>query len=333
MNKSVLLPLCKPLYSTYHYQGTGGAVLTKNLSVKNWYLNQVMILSCSRCFLYGYTSPFVTVKDSSCDVNPYLERVWLPMQHLGSDIHRVIRRFLDNGYYAAYRGVDDYYIKGKSWYHERHFKHDGLICGYDQGNGSYTIYAYDQSWVYRAFQTSQRAFEAGRKASFADGHYGQLCGIKVKPDVVKLDPAVICNGLKEYVDSSLDKYPLYNDGLVYGIAVHDYVGMYLNKLADESIPYERMDRRVFRMLWEHKKVMLKRIIAVEDALRLNRAVSAQYTDLVKEADALRMMYAAHHRKPHFSMLPAMKDRLIALRQGEEALLTSLIQKVEGVLRL
>ena len=34
-----------------------------------------------------------------------------------------------------------------------------------------------------------------------------------------------------------------------------------------------------------------------------------------------------------TMLPAMKDRLIALRQGEEALLTSLIQKVEGVLRL
>ena len=39
--KKIELPLVEPLYSTYHYQGPGTAVLVNNPSIRNWYLNQV----------------------------------------------------------------------------------------------------------------------------------------------------------------------------------------------------------------------------------------------------------------------------------------------------
>ena len=58
----------------------------------------------------------------------------------------LIRSLIDNGYYVAFGGVDDYYMEGKSWYQEKHFDHDGLIVGYDQNDKTYTIYAYDQNW-------------------------------------------------------------------------------------------------------------------------------------------------------------------------------------------
>ena len=332
MNKHVELPLSEPLYSTYHYQGNGCAMLTENPSIKNWYLNRVMNLRCSRRIVYGCTSPFISVNDSSADDNPYIEKIWLKMQYLGSDVHRIIRRFLDNGYYVAFDGIDDYYVKGKSWYHEHHFTHDGMICGYDQNNRTYTVYAYDSSWIYKPFQTPQRCLEEGRKASFAEGYYGSICGMKVKPDIVEIDPSEICTCLKEYMSSSLDNYPVYSDGMAYGTAVHDYIAMYVNKLADMSVPYKRTDQRVFRMLWEHKKVMLERILAVEDKLHMNREISSQYSDIVKEADILRMIYAFHLIKPRFSILHTIRDRLIAIKQSEEKLLLRFIKKTEEVIK-
>lgn len=331
MSKSVQLPIAEPLYSTYHYQGNSGAILTENMSIRNWFLNRVMNLSCSRLFLYGYTSPFVSVKDSSDGENPYIEKISFSMRYLDSDIHRVIRRLIDDGYYVSFSGVDDYYVKGKTWYHEKHFIHDGLICGYDQNDKTYTIYAYDKSWVYRTFKTPQRAFEAGRRASLADGFCGTICAMKVKSENVELRPEEICKCLKEYMNSSLNMYPLYSDGMVYGSAVQDYVAMYMNKLADQTVPYERTDRRVFRMLWEHKKVMLERIVAVENKLKMNREISSQYADIVKEADALRMMYASHRMKARYPILLTIRDRLILLKETENRLLTGFIEKMDGAM--
>ena len=146
---------------------------------------------------------------------------------------------------------------------------------------------------------------------------------------MELRPDEIFGCLKEYMNSSLDMYPPDNDGMVYGIAVQDYVAMYMNKLAEQTVPYERTDRRVFRMLWEHKKVMLARIIAVESELKMDREVSSQYADIVKEANALRMMYASHCIKARYPILLTIRDRLVLLKEMENRLLTRFIEKMDG----
>ena len=77
------------------------------------------------------------------------------MRFIKGYVHPIIREFINNGYYVFYWGIDDYYLEGKSFYKERHFNHDGLICGYDQNNKTYQIYAYDQKWIYRQFDVKQ----------------------------------------------------------------------------------------------------------------------------------------------------------------------------------
>ena len=42
----------------------------------------------------------------------------------------IIKTMIDDGYYVAFYGVDDYYIKGKCWYKEQHMDHEGMIIGY-----------------------------------------------------------------------------------------------------------------------------------------------------------------------------------------------------------
>lgn len=331
MKGAVELPIREPVYSTYHSQGNGGAVLAENPSILNWYLNQVMILNCTPKFLHGLTTPEVSVDESTDGENPYLEKKYFMMQSHGKEIHSIIQALLEEGYYVAFTGIDDYYVEGKSWYHKRHMAHDGLICGYSQKQKTYSLFAYDQSWIYRVFQTSQKGFEEGRQAAFQEGNYGMICGLKVKPDIIELQPGQICAQLRAYLDSSLERYPLDGNVIIYGTAVHDYVALYLDKLAEESVPYERMDWRVFRMLWEHKKVMLKRLLTVEDSLCLSREISTQYKALVKAADHMRMLYASHYFKRRDSVLPVIRSQLLDLKTLESKLLKEFILKTEGEL--
>ncbi len=329
MKKTVELPLVEPIYSTYHYQGPGSAVLVNNDSIRNWYLNQVLILSCSRKFLNGFTTPEIGLVDSSWSNNPYLERIWYSMRFLKGHTHTVIKNMLDAGYYVCFGGIDDYYVEGKSWYHEKHFNHDGCICGYNKEDRTYCIYAYDKNWIYQKFWTTQKSFEAGRKAMFKQNRFGSICAIKAKGDQVVFSAETALKKIGEYLDSSIEKYPESVEGAVYGIVVHDYIAKYVGKLYDSSIPYERMDRRVFRLIWEHKKVMLERIQCIEDELGLDHDISEKYKTVVNDSNTIRMLYATHHMKRRDSVLPVIQKKLISIRELEQELLNELLEKTKG----
>lgn len=327
--KRVELPLIEPIYSTYHYQGSGSATLAGNPSIQNWYLNQVLVLTCTRKFLSGFTTPELNVADSSWIYNPYLVQKWYNMQFLGGYVHYVIRNLIDEGYYVFFSGIDDYYVEGKSWYHERHFVHDGCICGYDQENKTYCIHAYDQNWIYRKFWTTQKSFDRGRVAVLKQGKYFCICGIKPKEDRIGFSSETALKKIAEYLDSSMEKYPETSEGTVSGIVVHDYIAKYVGKLYDGSIAYEKTDRRVFRMIWEQKKTMLQRIRLIESELSLDGTISDAYQAVVREADNCRMLYAAHHIKQRNSVLPTIQKKLLALKACEQALLEELLQKTKG----
>lgn len=331
-SKRVELPLVEPLYSTYHYQGTCTAILASNPTIRNWSLNRIMSLSCNRKFLKGFTSPEITIPGSSWLACPYLEIVEISSRFLKGYINTVIRKMLDDGYYIAFDNVDDYYLKDKSWYKERHFKHDGLICGYDQTDKTYCIYAYDSKWLYRKFWTPQKAFDAGRIAMDKQGLYTTIYGLKIKGDVVEFSPQLVLSRLNQYLSSNLEKYPFEGEDDVYGIVVHEFIAEYVSKLYRGDIPYERMDRRVFRLIWEHKKAMLERIKLVEESLGMNTDISQKYAVLVGEADTMRILYAAHHMKRRDPVLPVIQSKVLQLMEDERKLLTHLVEKMERKLK-
>lgn len=326
MNKFAELPLVEPLYQTYH-----NAILTAcikdNPSIRNWFLSKTMVLTCNRKFLSGFTTPEIRVENSWLE-NPCFETKLISMRFLKGYVNAVIRNMIDNGYYVYYYGVDDYYVEGKTFYKERHFYHDGTICGYNQADKTFCIYAYDKNWVYRKFWTSQKSFNKGKEAILKDGLPACLCGIKPKQEKIDFWPNTALKGIIDYLDSDYVKYPEDGEGTVRGIVVHEYIAKYIDKLYNGSIPYDRMDRRVFRLIWEHKKVMLERIEAMEKSCNLNDEISSQYKSLVSEADTMRMLYASHHMKRRDSVLPIIKKKLLKLMEKEKELLTLLVEKAE-----
>lgn len=331
MKKKIELPLIEPIYSTYNYQGCGSAILTENPSIRNWYLNEILMLTCTRKFLNGYSSPEVTVASSLWCLNPHLKKEWYGTRFLKGHTNYIIHNLIDEGYYVYFKGIDDYYIDGKSWYHEKHFNHDGCICGYNDENKTYCIYAYDKNWICQKFWTPQASFEKGRKVLAKNGAFASLCGIKPTMEPIPFSSKIALKKIREYLDSSqedLSDIPT-GSGSVEGIMVHDYIVMYLGKLYDESIPYEKMDRRVLRMIWEHKKAMLERIRLIEKELQLGDDTSKAYEEVVKEADNARMLYAIHQLKYRDSVLPIIQKKVLLIKQLEQSLLESLLKKAGG----
>lgn len=328
MKKRVELPVVEPLYSTYQFQSPGTAIAVNNSSIRNWYLNEVMNLTCNTKFLKGYTTPDLMIPRSAWWECPLLEFPGMSTRFVRGHINSIIRKMIDEGYYVFFREIDDYYVKGKSWYKKRHFGHDGLICGYDQNDKTYCLYSYDENWVYRKFWTTQDSLNAGRKAMEKQKIYPEFNALKIRSTHIDFSPERVYTNLKEYLNSDLKMYPLKKGENVYGIIVQRFIAEYIDILHKGIIPYERTDKRVFRLIWEHKKVMLERIRLVEKALGLDNSLSERYSLLVESANTMRMIYASHNMRRRDSVLPVIQKMLLKLIQDEKRILNRLLAEME-----
>lgn len=325
MNKKVELSILDPICDTYHHIGGGQAVFKDNPSIINWYLNESISMFCNVKFLDGYTTPELYIKNAAYWENPHFDAVLLNAKFINGCTNRLIRNFLDAGYFVFFGEIDDYYIEGKTWYKTRHFSHDGLITGYDQSDKTFTIFAYDKDWKYRQFKISQKSFEKARKAMYSKASVFKWYGVKPKKHTVELDLRRILDNLRQDLDPMCTSYSMWGEEKVCGIVVHDYIVKYFNKILDGSIPYKRIDWRVLRALWDHKKLMLLRIQAIEKALNLSNDLSVQYTKILEKTNNMRLQYMTYCGKRRDSILVSIKNNILLIRESERKIISALIE--------
>ena len=328
MNKKVELPIIEPVFSTYHYQCMATAIISSNPSIRNWALNENVTMWCEKSFLWGVTTPYLSVQFSSYEENPHLEKHFFDLTDENIIFDQLVRKYMDNGYYFYFNKIDDFYLDGKTWYKERHFFHDGILCGYDQENKLYCIYAYDNRWKYTKLWIPQESFNDGIRSMRESGEKGYLYALKPMPERVDFNPSVVVNNLKSHINTTFEVCPPTDPTGATGLAVHDYILLYLDKLLDNSIPHERMDWRIFRVIWEHKKLMLERIERMEEALSLDSTASDLYKFIVEEANKIRLLYASYHMKRRDSLLVSIKEKLIEIKNKEKEILEKFIEEAE-----
>lgn len=331
MNKKISLPVIEPCYGTYHYQGSGAAIIGANESILNYYLNEAVNLYCNRHFLYGGTTLGLGVVKSTYSINPHLEKVHFLTKYLGEHIHHVIHALIDDGFYVYYTGIDDYYLEGKTFYKEKHFKNDGMICGYDDEKNTYSVYAYDSNWEYQVFEISQKSFEKGRVSKYIENDDAFITGLRPKTNHVNFSPWMVIRCIKSYLNSNFYIYPTYIAEEAYGLVVHEYLKMYLDKLADGIIPKELMDRKVFRQLWEHKELMLKRILKMESELEMDAEFSEKYTPVVDLAKKIRVQYENYRLSDQKELIYNIKDSITEICEKEKTILKDFADKTENIM--
>ena len=75
--------------------------------------------------------------------------------------------------------------------------------------------------------------------------------------------------------------------------------------------------------------MLDRILAVEQALGLDDAVSRAYAPLAKEANRMHFIYAKYNQKPQAELLSLLQRKLAELKEKERYLLTDLVERMSA----
>lgn len=322
---NVELPFHMPMFSTYHNLATPGVVARNNPESDNWYFNHAIELQCQRIF-FAEGSPLVLLSNYAGNVwqMKFIEKASFQTRFIKSCAKKVIQEMLEQNYYVSFVGVDDYYVKGKSWYKERHFSHDGLITGVNNDMGTYTIAAYDQRWIYRPFQTTQRCFFNGMRAVLSSGGNGHLLALKCTENPVSLSIPHICQELTKYLAPQPDP-----DGKsAFGTDVYPRLYAYFERLQSGETPHEKIDRRLIRLIWEHKQCMVSRIAAVEAHCGLSSELSVSYAPLAELTNTLRLMYAKYVLCPNGHLLDSIKIKLQELTEREGLLLQKLIAQIE-----
>lgn len=318
------LPLCAPIYSVSHGQGSVTSILHDNISLRNWYLNNSMVLSVRDGNPGGLFRPNIDICQSGPEDNPYIERQEILLTFLDGAVCRVIKNMINKGYYVYFGAIDDYYMKGRSGYHKRHYLHDGLICGYDTVNKSYSIYAYDTDMKYRVFDMPQSCFERARKSSERMGFCGSLMAMKPMKMKIELDPYLIKNRIIEYLDPPLVKNNLEENETAYGIIAHKYLIKYIDVLYNCDSDAVNLNLQAFKMIIEHKLFMLERIKKVEEYFDINDSISTAYSEASDKAIQLWNLCLYSVIKSDKSKIPVMKSILERIDMLESNLLSRLI---------
>ena len=329
MAKSVSLPFIVPNFATVQSSGAAEFAMIGHPTAYNQTLNQATNICCVRKFLRGYTTPEVSIPNILIDSYKFIEKYSVSYRYVYDFCLDIIKAMLEEKMYILYDGVDDFYLPGKSWYGTRHMHHNGIICGYDDNDETLSIAGHDINWVYNIIRVPQKSFLDGLKSSLDAQKYGNMIAYKIKENTVaELNEKEMLKFLKEYIESDFEKYPINKDGQARGVVVHDYLAMYIEKLKDGSIPYERMDWRALRPVWEHKKCMLDRIKAVEIKNGWDSELSERYIPIVEKANNIRMMYAMYHKNHNDKLLDKIRDGLIDLGKSDRILVEEFIKKLE-----
>ena len=311
-------------------QGTAAPciALRNHPTAYNAILNQCTTLSCSRRFLDGFTTPQVGIPRLNIHSFPCIERYGVALRFTHDRFREIVKKMLDEGFYIYFGGVDDYFLPGKSWYGIRHMSHDGILCGYDDNDGTYSVAAYDSDWVFRLIRIPQDCFREGLESGISQGWNGNLFAYRMRNGEIQPDEKQMLRYLKAHVDSDMDHFPLTERGNVEGIAVQGFLALYIEKLMDGSIPSDKMDWRVLRPVWEHKKCMLDRLILLETLHGWEPEFSSRYRPLVDAANRNRMMYAVYHKNRRPELLENVRKGLLDGKEQERAILCDFIRKTE-----
>ena len=329
MYEQVLLPFHVPMFATLHFYAAAGLALENHPTGFNEILNKCTTLCCTRKFLRGYTTPEPSIPRNGLYAFDSLECYSINYRFTLRYVKEFIKQMLDEGLYVYCSKIDDYYLPGKSWYGVRHMAHDGIICGYNETESTYLMAAYDTNWVFRLIRIPQCCYMEAAQACLERHVYGALIGYRVKDIDVELDEPMILDYLKDHLERTIDTVSLESDSWVNGLAVHDLLAMYVDKLKDGSIPSEKMDWRALRPVWEHKRCMLERLQVIEKRHDWNPTYSEQYAPLVDEANRVRVMYAIFQKTKKPNLLDGIRNGLVDLREKEQRILTGFVEKMEG----
>jgi phenylacetate-CoA ligase len=195
-------------------------------------------------------------------------------------VETIVRALRERNF--LYVHLDYFYLEGTEFYRRRHFRQSALVTGHDPASGRFSLACYLRNGLFGVTRVPCGLFAdafrspLGRANSTPAARVDRLHRMRrpdAEPTAARLDPNAIKWQLADYLDGTNEAArrvanPVLRDwgarfdtstpaDTRYGLDVHEGVREALRSLAAGRV--RRMDFRVSRLLWEHKRLMTIRL--------------------------------------------------------------------------
>jgi hypothetical protein len=323
----VTLPVGKPVAYAYQFYAFPLAIQATEPRTEDWILSNYIQVAHDRrgaecdvpfCF---YIYDFAT--------SPWLEVIRLTRSWVGAGPQRMVdlvRSALAQGYYA-YLEADELYLPTRKHYQVRHFPHDILVHGVDDGDGTFAVLGYNHNFQFRTTRIPQdslaRAHESMDEHDVPDT---PVLLYRLRTDAeYGFEPSYVGSVIAEYLtgaNSSRHLRMLREPwDRAYGVDSYDYVADFLRAYVDGRTPY---DIKSLQVLWEHKRMMTARI----DHIARQRPAAGALVERARGVEAmaltLRNGMVRHFITGRTSRFAERLSLLDDIRKAESTLLCDLL---------
>lgn len=243
-----------PPIETYQSSSFILGIVLANDNIKNAYFNNYINLSCNNTSdIWNMNLRFVNDLWEDYRVAGLAEMDMYHLKNIAKEnLADFIKERIDQGNYLLLYYIDEYYLSYTENYMKKHIIHDTYIYGYS------TDLLYIMAYKDNKLQTCEILMEeivSGMYAYMDVNKDANFCSFRpFHAKYVEIDCVKIKNEIRNYVKG----YQLNSDGIISGVETYDILINCL-RAKIESYEHNKLDLRVFRLLWEHKKVLIDHI--------------------------------------------------------------------------
>ncbi len=346
MDRKRKLPISEPLTSTWLYDAYPLSVLAANGdNYLEWFLSNFIQLNANKDItIEDRHNVFLKFDGAVTNNAAYLNKQlisWTTFMNLNIDIHDYIKGHIDQGYYIQFQ-VDEYYIPTTWRYEKEHRVHDLFIYGYDDEKEQYNILGYNRQIIFEEGTCPYKNFEAAFKNNFLD-KIDNFWADRIyfyqynENDYYRFNTTLVKNSLIEYL-CGINSYETFNRfyeqdlGVVYGINVFDKILEHIEIVkAKEKLEIKRgeeiLDLRIFRLLKEHKKIMMMRIKYIDEHITEVKELLIEYREaenLAEKSHNLAIKYTVH---PNTDLLDILYENVRRMKEIDKSVLAKLVVKL------
>ncbi len=314
-----ILNVYEPIICTNQCSAFLQAVLMAHPNVSNMVFTKYLNLFCEQLERDMLNLEFINAdwdffrNIGIAEMNLY-HRVNIEKNFLG----RFIRERIDQNNYILLYEVDEFYIPYAINYKTKHFKHDTYIFGYEEENFYVMAYINDKLQPGKICEKDlMDAFyskDLGEDTSF--------CSFRINDSVyAEFSYELLIEKIQDYLEG-IESDEKYSEAVV-GIKIYEEVLGYLNKFIERGYSKKDIDLKVFRTIWEHKKMMLYGIrrMSENQSINLDKLIICE-----KEANLLFYLILKYRAKGNKEFLEEAKGKIIYLQHLEREALEEILQK-------
>lgn len=345
MENNIELKWKQSSITTYVYESYMLGIMEANGNdYKEWMLSNYIQLNCHDD-IYSDRDVFFAFYGDIGLYSPYLKvqkLSWSYLRTLGVNFISLFKKSIELGCYLYFK-LDEFYVPNRGAFGKFHYIHDNLILGYD--DECFILLGYNFKGFCEKSRIKYDQLVNALESIITDINTEQW---EDKMYILQYHNAdyhfnidLIKESLYDYIHSinRMDKCKRFSNPLsdtVYGLATYDKVIEYLNYLLDGYDSFDggalnegiaHIDNRIFRIIMEHKNLMLERIGFLSSTIDNLEGIFEDYKQNQRIAEITHYLAVKYQLTADKKALHKIMNNIEVIKNRDSELLGELYEKI------